>query len=228
MPRGRWQTKLPDRDVVYRTTCPDLWKQYDLYYPDRNHPGKSALVLALFRLLSKLATPLPVSSPRFAEPSELRLAREGLAETRRMMRAFREVGLQSDISELLDWLAPPLTEDQKIEYRPVFEQSLKASGFSDRDASLFLVHGMQPRRGARISNRQRWLSAWDKKLAAPQTTFLDLAETCCSCEKPRHDRHCAETIRQGVVSLRKLARKHWVLDFAESLAQHPAEKRKRR
>ena len=145
-----------------------------------------------------------------------------------MLRQSRNLGIHVEINELLDWLSPPVTQEQKIQFRPIYEQMLKDSGMSEQNIALFLVHAMPTRRGAKMKYRQQWLEAWDKKLVSPETTYLDLAETYCACEKSSHDKHCAETIRQGVFALRKLAYKHRVLDFAESLAPHPRLKDKRK
>lgn len=235
MPCGRWHTHTSEQDDNYRKECPELWTSYDAHFPDPNRPGTSALALALCRLRSQsLIAARPINSVQVTPshlPPEVEAARLAMAETtaeiERYRRVFRGAGLQDEISELLDWLFPQVTEQNKIDLRPAFESRLELAGWSPEEVKLFLSQSMPPRRGAKIQNRQNWLKAWDEKLLSPDTKFSELAERYCSCAKKvtGHDGHCAEALRKGVASLRKLALQHGVLEFAEVLAAGKANRK---
>lgn len=109
--------------------------------------------------------------------------------------------------ELLRWAVP---------YREPFSQEE-----ADRSAAALIAAGVPPleavkygrmsiRRhpGAPPRRRQDVIAAYEAQLARPHTTWNELAQQFCRCEKERHDRNCQETLRRGVGHLKNILRKY--------------------
>src|SRR5262249_49467910 len=85
------------------------------------------------------------------------------------------------------------------------------------------------KRGAGISARMTAVQALERRLADSRWwTWRRLAQELCKCPKPKngHDSRCWERLRQAVMALEKLLRKHGVYPEKEDDGRKPLKARK--
>lgn len=165
-------------DQELRQSNPDLWRQYDQFFPDSTHPVISRLCLALVRRLAYLHSPKywstkprPAVLPRPSMQAEL--------ENREfhLMLQFPKVSrLQAEISQLLDHIIGPISPTQRADGIRPFVQ-----GLIDADTPLGYIPAIvqtlrRPRTGRPPTKQLAAVKALEMKLLNSKLTWKQLYE----------------------------------------------------
>lgn len=217
--------KPPDfDDDKLRAALPDIWTWFETAFPRQEQPGRAALMLALIRCLSRkqLLFRPKSRSPRLPPLTEQQ-ERERL-DFHLLLVTGPWQRLESEISELLDHLTQPITDQQREIGKVSLTERLKKSGLSDGRVVEILKVVSRKRRG-RPPERLASLRAWDLRLLGKK--WKDLPDAVCPCNKGGHDEYCEQSIRQGVMRLQRIADRYKVAVYAGELARKARRSSKR-
>lgn len=218
--------KPPDfEDDKLRAVLPEVWKWFETVFPRQKHPGRAALVLALIRCLSRRQLLLrPKARSRFLPPLTEQQEIERVNFHLLLITAPWQ-RLESQISELLEQLTPPIANQQREIGKVAFTARLKDAGLSDERIVEMLKLVSRKRRG-RPPDRLASLRAWDLRLLGRK--WKDLPAAACPCNKGGHDEYCEQSMRQSVMRLQKIARRYNVAAYAEELGREAGRSSKRK
>lgn len=218
--------KPPDLDDdKFRAALPELWRWFDTVFPRQEQPGRAALMLALIRRLSQkhlllLPKPRNPAYPPLTEQQE----RERV-EFHKLLVTGPWQHVEAEISDLLDWLTPPITDQQREAGKVSFSAQLRDIGLSDKGIAEILKIVSRKRRG-RPPERLVSLRAWDLQLLGYK--WKEIPDKVCPCTKGAHDESCEQSIRQGVIRLQRIAERYEVTAYAENGAKQSKRNSKRR
>ena len=130
-----------------------------------------------------------------------------------------------EVTELLKWLVPPSTNQQRREIL------MKAFEASDPTVRMGLLESMprllkNRRRGRHLTpKRLLWVKAYDENLrTGTELSWMKIAIKICDCGKTTHTSLCRNNIRQGVRLLGRSLKKyqiHLPLRQAHTVASKP-------
>jgi hypothetical protein len=206
-------------DPKLRAVRPDLWNWFETQCPRHKQPGRAALTLALIRRLSWKKALAPEPWP----PALPALSQEQEREREASHAAYHASSLnrlEAEISELLGWLVPPITDDQRKVAVVRFSWDLKNAGVNDEEIAQAIQIVSHRRRGRPVDMHLVWLRAWDLRLLDPREwIWRKLPNAVCPCTKRGgHDESCVQAIRQGVMQAQKVAAKYRVDSYALEIA----------
>ena len=206
-------------DPKLRAVRPGLWNWFETQCPRHKQPGRAALTLALIRRLSWKKTLAPEPWP----PALPALSQEEEREREASHAAYHVSALnrlEAEISELLDWLVPPITDDQREVAVVRLHWDLKNAGMDDEEVAHAIRAVSHRRRGRPVEMHLAWLRAWDLRLLDRRKwIWRNLPSAVCPCTKRGgHDESCVQAIRQGVMQVQKVAAKYKVDSYALEIA----------
>lgn len=108
----------------------------------------------------------------------------------------------SAAEEIYSWLKNCRAPRLSIEISQLWSTLIKA-GVPGEQAALVLQNSVDKPRGAPVSNRLPVLLAFEKR-TQDGTSWGRLAREFCPCDKPKHDIHCKERIRQQAMKLEEM------------------------
>jgi hypothetical protein len=203
-------------DSKLRKAFPELWAWYDAHgYPNPHRPVHSAIVVALIRRFSSLLQVTAVGwlgkHPNRDDPDDDLYLKLGL--TGEWLGYARLGGVASqllpEVTELLKWLVPPSTNQQR--------QAILMKAFEESDPTgrMGILESMprllkNHRRGRHLtSKRLLWVRAYDENLrTGTELSWMKIAIRICDCGKSTHTDLCRNNIRQGVRLLAVLLKKY--------------------
>jgi hypothetical protein len=210
-PSPRQQIKFPT-DAQLRKSCPAIWMWYDDFFPDRQHPIRSRLVLALVRRECYLQAPAgyrngafppgPTTLPKLLEAASSRMIPYWQQEQHQaeFLRVYNEA------RDIMTWLHPHPTEPAWKTFLLHTTQAMLQQGVSLEEILKTLPKLTDNPRGAKAKANMRIaaVKALELKMKGSENSWARVTRKVCPCGKGSHDNACVQRIRQTVIRLKKL------------------------